>query len=68
MRTWRTDLHIGYPGAPANALVHGGFFTSYNSSSLAANISWAVADLMTQHPGAPIFVTGHRCGVHPCFR
>ena len=32
MRTWRTDLALNYPGAPPRALVHGGFFTSYNSS------------------------------------
>ena len=31
MRTWRTDLAVNYPGAPQRALVHGGFFYSYNS-------------------------------------
>lgn len=35
MRTWRTDMHIDYPDAPPGALVHGGFFYSYNSSALA---------------------------------
>lgn len=60
MRTWRTDLALGYPGAPKGALVHGGFFYSYNSSALAANVSSAVQRLLAAHPGAPIYATGHR--------
>lgn len=60
MRTWRTDLALNYPGAPARALVHGGFLYSYNASSLAPNVTLAVARLRQQHPDAPIYVTGHR--------
>lgn len=60
MRTWRTDLALNYPGAPAHALVHGGFLYSYNASSLAPNITLAVARLRQQHPDAPIYVSGHR--------
>ncbi|PSC76800.1 alpha beta-hydrolase [Micractinium conductrix] len=62
MRTWRTDLALGYPGAPKGALVHGGFFYSYNSSALAANVSSAVQRLLAAHPGAPIYATGHSMG------
>lgn len=61
MRTWRTDLALNYPGAPQRALVHGGFLTSYNSSALAANVTAAVARLRARHPGAPVYVSGHRC-------
>ena len=41
MRTWRTDyaLTVGYPNAPQNAFVHGGFFYSFNASALAPNIT-----------------------------
>ena len=60
MRTWRTDLALGYPGAPAGALVHGGFFYSYNGSALAANITAGVRTLLARHPGRPVYVTGHR--------
>lgn len=62
MRTWRTDLALGYPSAPQGALVHGGFFLSYNGSALAANTTAAVAALRQRHPDAPVYVTGHRCG------
>lgn len=62
MRTWRTDLALNYPGAPAHALVHGGFLYSYNASSLAPNITLAVARLRQQHPDAPIYVSGHSMG------
>ncbi|KAI7835696.1 hypothetical protein COHA_010435 [Chlorella ohadii] len=56
MRTWRTDLAVNYPGAPQRALVHGGFFYSYNSSSLAANVTAAVGRLRQRHPNAPVYV------------
>lgn len=62
MRTWRTDLALNYPGAPQHALVHGGFFVSYNSSDLAANVTAAVRRLRARHPGTPVYVSGHRCG------
>lgn len=62
MRTWRTDLAVNYPGAPQRALVHGGFFYSYNSSSLAANVTAAVGRLMQRHPNAPVYVSGHSLG------
>lgn len=53
MRTWRTDLALNYDGMPSRALVHGGFFVSYNDSYLAGNISEAVAEIIaekTSHP------------------
>ncbi|EFN56954.1 hypothetical protein CHLNCDRAFT_143513 [Chlorella variabilis] len=62
MRTWRTDLALGYPGAPPHALVHGGFFTSYNGSALAANITAGVQALRGRHPDVPIYVSGHSLG------
>lgn len=56
MRTWRTDLAISYPGMPSHALVHGGFFYSYNNSYLGANVSSAVSELVSEYistaPGA----------------
>lgn len=60
MRTWRTDMHINYPNAPAGALVHGGFFWSYNSSALAANVTQAVAELWAANRQMPVYVVGHR--------
>lgn len=68
MRTWRTDLALGYPNAPMGALVHGGFFTSYNSSALASNITAGVTALRRRHPGSPVYVSGHRwwCGGWGC--
>lgn len=48
MRTWRTDLALSYDGIPAHALVHGGFFYSYNSSYLAPNLTDAVAELVAE--------------------
>lgn len=48
MRTWRTDLALSYKGIPPHALVHGGFFYSYNSSYLAANITAAVKDIVLE--------------------
>ncbi|KAI3434954.1 hypothetical protein D9Q98_003008 [Chlorella vulgaris] len=62
MRTWRTDLALGYPNAPMGALVHGGFFTSYNSSALASNITAGVTALRRRHPGSPVYVSGHSLG------
>lgn len=53
MRTWRTDLALNYDGMPPRALVHGGFFVSYNDSYLAGNVSEAVAEIIaekTSHP------------------
>lgn len=49
MRTWRTDLALSYKGIPPHALVHGGFFYSYNSSYLAANITAAVEEIVLEH-------------------
>ena len=46
MRTWRTDLSLSYDGMPHDALVHGGFFYSYNDSSLAMDVSAAVQSIM----------------------
>ena len=48
MRTWRTDLTLSYDGIPPHALVHGGFFYSYNSSYLAANITAAVKEIVLE--------------------
>ena len=48
MRTWRTDLALSYEGIPPRALVHGGFFYSYNSSYLAGNISAAVKEIILE--------------------
>lgn len=48
MRTWRTDLALSYEGIPSHALVHGGFFYSYNSSYLAANITAAVREIVLE--------------------
>jgi acetyl esterase/lipase len=38
---------------PPHALVHGGFFYSYNASFLAANVSAAVAELVAERAAAP---------------
>lgn len=46
MRTWRTDLSLSYEGMPAQALVHGGFFYSYNASYLAGNVTEAVSRII----------------------
>lgn len=46
MRTWRTDLSLSYEGMPPEALVHGGFFYSYNDSSLAGGVSEAVRGIV----------------------
>lgn len=62
MRTWRTDLALAVRSAPPGALVHGGFFLSYNSSSLAGGVTEAVLELLDQHPGAPVYATGHSMG------
>jgi len=48
MRTWRTDLALSYKGIPRHALVHGGFFYSYNSSYLSANITAAVKEIVVE--------------------
>jgi hypothetical protein len=61
MRYWRTEFQIPYPEA-AGALVHTGFFMSYNASSLAPNITIAVRELVKQHPGKPLYVAGHSMG------
>lgn len=53
MRTWRTDLSLAYEGMPKHALVHGGFFYSYNNSFLAGNVSKAVSSIVRRqelHP------------------
>ena len=34
-------------------------------SSLAANVTAAVGRLRERHPNAPVYVSGHRCGL-PC--
>ncbi|GAB4818261.1 hypothetical protein N2152v2_005307 [Parachlorella kessleri] len=62
MRTWRTDLHINYPDAPAGAMVHGGFFYSYNNSALASNVTAAVWDLWQEDKQRPVYVVGHSLG------
>ena len=48
MRTWRTDLSLSYEGMPHDALVHGGFFYSYNNSSLARDVAGAVRGIMAK--------------------
>lgn len=53
MRTWRTDLSLSYKGMPAQALVHGGFFYSYNASFLAGNVSEAVSRIIEKRATHP---------------
>ena len=53
MRTWRTDLSLSYEGMPAQALVHGGFFYSYNGSYLAGNVSEAVMSIIEERRSHP---------------
>lgn len=53
MRTWRTDLSLSYEGMPAQALVHGGFFFSYNASFLAGNVSEAVSRIIEKRANHP---------------
>lgn len=48
MRTWRTDLALTLDGIPPHALVHGGFFYSYNGSYLAGNLTAAVAEIVAE--------------------
>ena len=53
MKTWRTDLSLSYEAMPPQALVHGGFFYSYNSSYLAGNVTEAVLNIIShrrEHP------------------
>lgn len=61
MRYWKTDYDIPYPGSEG-ALVHTGFFMSYNASDLAPNITTAVRALKAQYPNAPLYVAGHSMG------
>ncbi|KAK9837014.1 hypothetical protein WJX81_007212 [Elliptochloris bilobata] len=61
MRYWRTDLHVPFPDAE-NALVHTGFFVSYNNSSLEPNMTAAVRAMAARHPGAPLYAIGHSMG------
>lgn len=37
-------------------------------SDLAANVTAAVKRLMQRHPGAPVFVSGHRCAGGFCMQ
>lgn len=53
MRTWRTDLALALEGIPPHALVHGGFFYSYNSSFLAGNISAGVQEILEAREAHP---------------
>ena len=53
MRTWRTDLSLSYEDMPAQALVHGGFFYSYNASFLAGNVSEAVSSIIERRASHP---------------
>lgn len=53
MRTWRTDLSLSYRGMPSQALVHGGFFYSYNASYLAGNVSEAVSNIIAKRGSHP---------------
>ncbi|KAL6784116.1 hypothetical protein ACKKBG_A04865 [Auxenochlorella protothecoides x Auxenochlorella symbiontica] len=62
MRTWRTDLNLTTPGAPANALVHGGFLTSWSGSSLSRSVTRAAAALQRRHGPHPVHATGHSLG------
>jgi hypothetical protein len=61
MRYWRTDLPLPLPGA-AGAMVHTGFFVSWNGSALAPNLTAAAAALVAAHPAAPLYVAGHSLG------
>lgn len=62
MKTWRTDLNLTLEGAPTGALVHGGFYESYNSSGLADDVSRSVRNVLWRHPGAPVYCAGHSLG------
>lgn len=53
MRTWRTDLSPEYLGMPRNAMVHGGFFYSYNSSYLGGNITESVLNIIQRRQRNP---------------
>lgn len=61
MRYWKSDYDIPYPGSEG-ALVHTGFFMSYNASELAPNITIAVRALKEEYPNAPLYVAGHSMG------
>jgi hypothetical protein len=61
MRYWRTDLPLPVPGA-AGAMVHTGFFESWNASALAPALIAAAASLAAAHPGRPLYVSGHSLG------
>lgn len=62
MRTWRTDLNLTTPGAPAGAYVHGGFLGSWNGSLLAPTVTAAVTALQERHGPHVIYATGHSLG------
>lgn len=62
LENWITNikaLSSPYPGV-ANAEVHSGFLQAYND--VKAQVNNAVQNLMTAHPTAKIFVTGHSLG------
>ena len=61
MRYWRTDLPLPVPGA-AGAMVHTGFYVSWNASALAPNLTAAALSLAAAHPAAPLYITGHSLG------
>lgn len=61
MHYWRTDLSVPFPNA-TGALVHTGFVSSYNSSSLRGNITEAMRSLQRWHPWAPVYIIGHSMG------
>lgn len=55
-------MNLTMHGAPANALVHGGFWYSWNASSLASTVTAAVLRLQHRHGLSPVYATGHSMG------
>ena len=44
------------------ALLHAGFYVSYNNSMLEPNITASVRKMHAEHPGAPLYAIGHSMG------
>lgn len=62
MRAWRTDASYPVPGAPKALRIHSGFLVMWNSSSMAATVKAAFAELHAAHPGGTTLLLGHSMG------
>mmetsp|Transcript_6418 Transcript_6418/g.10983 ORF Transcript_6418/g.10983 Transcript_6418/m.10983 type:complete len:388 (+) Transcript_6418:33-1196(+) len=61
LKAWRANQMLPIPEAP-HAMVHAGFYNLWSKSSLQANITRLVGELVALHPTPRLFVTGHSMG------